>query len=196
MEKRSNLSKGEEKIPLQICDIILPTAPIQTKQGCVSGFHLVLPPPSLLILSLLLLSLLFFLSVEKVGGGRERWQNSRRLEVCPIPALNSAPQLLWLETGLVSVSFCLNHSLPSPRTPLSLLVPYQRLFAQRPSFWEVLEKPARGIYQEDNVQKSSLQSFYISESVFLFFINKYSGAQLLQLRVSVKFCKKPGSFYK
>lgn len=54
MEKRSNLSKGEEKIPLQICDIILPTAHIQTKQGCVSGFHLVLsspphplpPPPS------------------------------------------------------------------------------------------------------------------------------------------------------
>lgn len=56
---------------------------------------------------------------------------------------------------------------PDPSLSLSLLVPYQRLFAQRPSFWEVLEKPARGIYQEDNVQKSSLQSFYISDSVFL-----------------------------
>ncbi len=162
MEKWQNVGKGKEKIPLQICDIILPTAHIQTKQGYVSGFHL-LPPtfsPS---------SFSFFLSLEKVGGGRERWQNSKSLEVCPIPALNSAPQLLRFETVRVSVSFCLNHFLPSLRTPLSayllsvtLSLPYSAAF-----LWEVLEKPARGIYQEDNDQKSSLLSFYITGISFL-----------------------------
>lgn len=119
----ANVGKGKEKIPLQICDIILPTAHIQTKQGYVSGFHL-LPPahPFLFTPS----SLSFFLSLEKVGGGRERWQNSRSLEVCPIPALNSAPQLLWFETVRVSVSFCLNHFLPSLSSgPLSLHISYQ-----------------------------------------------------------------------
>lgn len=34
------LGKGKEKSPLHICDIILPSAHIQTKQGYVSGFHL------------------------------------------------------------------------------------------------------------------------------------------------------------
>lgn len=31
----------------------------------------------------------------------------------------------------------------------------------------MLEKPARGIYQEDNDQKSSFQSFYITDIFFL-----------------------------
>lgn len=47
MENWWNVWKGKEKIPLQICDIILPTAHIQTKQGYVSGFHLVLSSPPL-----------------------------------------------------------------------------------------------------------------------------------------------------
>lgn len=119
----------------------------------MSGFHLLPPPPPGSPSSFS-----FFLSLEKVGGGRERWQNSRSLEVCPIPALNSAPQLLWFETGRVSVSFCLNHFLSSLRTPLSahllsvtLSPPCSAAF-----LWRVLKKPARGFYQEDNEQKFSL----------------------------------------
>ncbi|KAI9527644.1 hypothetical protein NQZ68_028867 [Dissostichus eleginoides] len=73
-----NVGKGKKKILLQISDIILPSAHIQTKQGYVS-----------------------------VGGGRKRWQNSKSLKVCPIPALISAAQFLWFAAGRVSVSFCL-----------------------------------------------------------------------------------------
>lgn len=71
-----------------------------------------------------LLPPLFFLSLEKVGGGRKRWQNSRILEVCPIPALNSAPQLLWFKTERVSVSLCLNH-FPLHSGPPFLHISYQ-----------------------------------------------------------------------
>lgn len=166
MEKWHNVGNGKEKIPLQICDIILPTAHIQTKQGYVSGFHLRLFSPPL-TLSSSLPPLFLFLSLEKVGGGLERWQNSRSFEVCPIPALNSAPQLLWFETVRLSVSFSLNHFLPSLRTPLSthLLSVTLSLPCSAAFLWEVLEKPAKGLYQEDNDQKSSSHFTFHTELI-------------------------------
>lgn len=80
---------------------------------CLVFIYVFSPPPALPPL------FSFFPFFREVGGGRERWQNSRSLEVCPIPALNSAPQLLWFETGRVSVSFSLSRFPPSLRTPLS-----------------------------------------------------------------------------
>ena len=142
MEKWQHVGKGKEKIPLRICDIILPTAHVQTKQGYVSGFHLRLfSPPALPPL------FSFFPFFREVGGGRERWQNSRSLEVCPIPALNSAPQLLWFETGRVSVSFLSQPFPPFTQDPSfcsSLISDLYHCFARQPSSWKVLEKPARG----------------------------------------------------
>lgn len=83
------------------------------------------PPflPHLLTTSLFfLVQFLLLLSAGKVGGGSKGWQNSRTLETCPIPALQRAPQLLWLETGLVSVSLYLPAA-PSPaRDSLLLLI--------------------------------------------------------------------------
>lgn len=78
-----------------------------------------------------ILSLLIFFSSEKVGGGRPRWQDSRRFEVCPIPGLNSAPHLLWSEPGRLSVSFSFS---PFPRLsgPLSYQWP-NYCIAQLPS---------------------------------------------------------------
>lgn len=151
MEKWSNVWNSKEKIPPQICDIILPTALIQTKQGCVwFSFRRPHPPHPLPPLFSL------FLSWEKVGGGSERWQSSRRsLEVCPIPALNWAPQLLWLETGLVSVSIISSRH-PGPHF---LLISSRWLFALQPSPVEVLENPARGIYQRIMSRSSSCSLF-------------------------------------
>lgn len=76
-------------------DIILPTAHIQTKQGYVSGFHLLHPP-----------SLLFYfpLSLNRVGGGREKGADLQKFRSLSHPSLEPCT-LLWLKTGRASVSF-------------------------------------------------------------------------------------------
>lgn len=99
--------------------------------------------------------------------------------LCLIPFLNSAPQLLWLGTG---AGICLRLYPGPPFLSAHLL----SLFAPQPFLWE---NPARGIYWEDNVQRSSLHSFYISDFYF-FLINEYGGVQLLQQKVGVELQKK------
>lgn len=68
----------------------------------------------------------------------------------------------------------------SPRTTLSSC---SSLITLCPEAFP-LENPARGIYREDNVQRSSLPSFDIS-GFYFFLVNKYGGIQLLQHEVSV-----------
>ncbi|MEQ2287264.1 hypothetical protein AMECASPLE_010613, partial [Ameca splendens] len=102
------------------------------------------------------------LAPEKVGG------EGSSLEVCLIPAVDSAPHLLWLETGRLFVSFCLNH-LSLHSGPLCVCISYlcpHHCSAQPPSQGKCWEKPMRGFYQEDNDQKSSLQSFFIAHYLY------------------------------
>lgn len=72
-----------EPPPVWICDVTLLSTQILTKHGDVSGFHL----PSQLSPSF-----------RESGRGGEG-QTSSSLEVCPIPTVDSAPHLLWLDTG-------------------------------------------------------------------------------------------------
>lgn len=104
-----------------------------------------------------LLLFFFSFSLGKVGGGSRRWRDfvSSRF-------LNSAPQLLWLDTG-AGVCLRLYHFPPSHPGPPFLSAHLLSLSAFP------LENPARGIYREDNVQRSSLHSFYISDFYFYFY---------------------------
>lgn len=74
-----------------MCDIILPAASIQTKQGHVSGFHLLLFSPSSLLFSPL--PPFFLLFLEKVGGGREmaELQEFRSLSHLSLELSTTAP---------------------------------------------------------------------------------------------------------
>ena len=183
MEKWQHVGKGKEKIPLRICDIILPTAHVQTKQGYVSGFHLRLFSPALS-----LLSSLFSLSLEK-------WEEEERGGRTP-GVWKFVPSQPWtqhhsssgLRPGGCLSLFSLSRFPPSLRTPLSAHLSsatfITALLGSLP-LGRCWKSQQGGIYQEDNDHKSSLQTIYITE-LFFFFKNKNSGVQLLQLRVSLK----------
>lgn len=100
---------------------------------------------------------------EEAKGGR----TPGLLEICPIPALKRAPQLLWLETGLVSASLFLPRPSP-PGTQFFCSSSPLRLCSAAflPGGAASRRQPAE-FNQEDNVHESSLQSIYISHSVFL-----------------------------
>lgn len=100
---------------------------------------------------------------EEAKGGR----TPGLLEICPIPALKRAPQLLWLETGLVSASLFLPRPSP-PGTQFFCSSSPLRLCSAAflPGGAASRRQPAE-FNQEDNVHESSLQSIYISPSVFL-----------------------------
>lgn len=143
----------------QVCDIIVPTAPRPNRATVqrASGSHLDLssprspssPSPS---------SSFFFLFFRESGRRKQEVAG-----LCLIPFLNSAPQLLWLDTG---AGVCLR------------LYRFPPLLTQDHPFFSAhllslsafpLERPARGIYREDNVQRSSLHSFSISDFYFYFY---------------------------
>lgn len=96
---------------------------------------------------------LFSFSLGKVGGGSRRWQNfvSSR---CWTQHHSSSGWRLELVSVFVSTT-------PPPLSPRSTLSFCSSLIALCSSAFP-LENPARGIYREDNVQRSSLHSFYIS----------------------------------
>lgn len=107
---------------------------------------------------------------EEAGGGRT---------LChPVPELGTTAPLVgdW--------SWCLSLSLPFPPFhpgPPFLPAHLLSLFALK---LFPLENPARGIYREDNVQRSSLPSFDIS-GFYFFLVNKHCGIRRLQQKVSV-----------
>lgn len=133
----------------QVCDIIVPTAPSLNRATVqrASGSHLDLSSPRSPS------SPSFFFSLFFRESGRRKQEVAG---LCLIPFLNSAPQLLWLDTG-AGVCLRLYRFPPSHPGPPFLSAHLLSLSAFP------LENPARGIYREDNVQRSSLHSFYISD---------------------------------
>lgn len=125
----------------QICDIIVPTAPRSNRATVqhASGSHLDLSAPRSP-------SSPFFFSLFFRESGRRKQEVAG---LCLIPFLNSAPQLLWLDTG-AGVCLPLYRFPPSHPGPPFLSAHLLSLSAFP------LENPARGIYREDNVQRSSL----------------------------------------
>lgn len=106
---------------------------------------------------LLLLFFFFFLFFRESGRRKQEVAG-----LCLIPFLNSAPQLLWLDTG-AGVCLRLYRFPPSHPGPPFLSAHLLSLSAFP------LENPARGIYREDNVQRSSPHSFHISDFYFYFY---------------------------
>lgn len=128
--------KGEEKIPLQLCDIILPNAHIQTKQGYVSGFHL----------------LLFCPSSFSFSPGLQ-WEEEHRGGRTP-GVWKFVPSQPWTQhhtSSAFSLGGCLFLSVnPFPLNSGSLSVHLLSVSSSLPCsatfLREVLEKPASGIY--------------------------------------------------
>lgn len=167
-----------KKTIICICDIIFPTADIQTKLGNVSGFHLLtlhflLPP----------LSVFFSLFYGESGRRKRNVANLQKLgslfhsilEVCTTAPLVGDPVGACL---LLSQLFVLSFRSPVCASPIRVLII---------AVLSCLAEDAAGISSKDistggSWPKVQLADIFLSSSV-LFFKNKYSGGQRILLRV-------------
>lgn len=129
----------------RICDIILPTADFQTKQGCASVFHFQSSSPPFF-------SFFFFLSLffQKKEGGAEtlRWPGSRSLWVCPVASSETAPQLHWWANRRVYQK-CDSASRLCPTDPCASPASYRPLISSHPVLL-CQDHWLKGKYQKDN----------------------------------------------
>lgn len=133
------VGQAKRKVLLQLSDIILPSAHIQTKQGYVSGLHLLLSPsrsPSPSSFSFFSLS----------GRRKKEVVEVQQFERVSLPSLDlssTVPLVCSRE------SVCLFLSLTFPpfsQDPLSahLLSVTSSPLCSASFLWELLEKPAKG----------------------------------------------------